>query len=66
MVRRLRASIIRTLDDESGAVTVDWVVLCAAVIGMGMIVLVPVATGTETMSGTVGTAIGNISAGYGN
>jgi hypothetical protein len=29
--------------EDCGAVTVDWVVLCAAVIGMGMLVLGPVA-----------------------
>jgi len=28
---------------EDGAVTVDWVVLCAAVIGLGMLVLTPIA-----------------------
>lgn len=29
--------------DESGAVTVDWVVLTATIIGIGLLVLVPVA-----------------------
>lgn len=36
------------LAEESGAVTVDWVVLSAAVIGIGMLVLVPIAFSTES------------------
>ena len=36
--------------DEAGAVTVDWVVLSAAVIGFGMIVLIPVAFSTHSAS----------------
>ena len=37
---------------EDGAVTVDWVILSAAVIGMVMVVLIPVAL--STTSATVG------------
>ncbi len=35
---------------ESGAVTVEWVVLTAAIVGLGMVVLFPVANGTESMA----------------
>ena len=52
--------------DESGAVTVDWVVLTAAVIGMGMLVLIPVATGTESLSEVVGGSIAGVNVGYQN
>ncbi len=38
----------RFRDEDSGAVTVDWVVLCAAVIGMGMLVLRPVAFSADS------------------
>ena len=31
--------------DESGAVTVDWVVLTAAIVGLGMVVMVTVGGG---------------------
>jgi len=36
--------------DEEGAVTVDWVVLSAAVIGMGMLFLSPIAFGTSSVA----------------
>ena len=34
-------------NDEDGAVTVDWVVLTAAVVGLGIAVLSSVTTGTK-------------------
>jgi hypothetical protein len=34
--------------DESGAVTVDWVVLCASVVGLSLAVLITVITGAKT------------------
>ena len=52
--------------DDSGAVTVDWVVLTAAIIGLGMIVLIPIAFGTTSLSQGVGNAIGALQPGYGN
>jgi len=39
--------------DESGAVTVDWVVLTAAIVGLGIAVLLSVSAGVEDMSGDV-------------
>jgi len=50
------------LADESGAVTVDWVVLTAAIVGLGIAVLTSVGNGTTTLANTVsselaGTAI---------
>ena len=39
-------------NDESGAVTVDWVVLTAAVVGLGLIVINAVTPGITT-AGTV-------------
>ncbi|MEM6375391.1 MAG: hypothetical protein AAF686_04070 [Pseudomonadota bacterium] len=42
--------------DEDGAVTVDWVVLTAAVVGLGV-------AGVTTVSGGVGTLAENISEG---
>ena len=52
--------------DQAGAVTVDWVVLSAAVIGLGMVVLYPVAFATDSLTNGIATSIGNISVGYGN
>lgn len=36
--------------DESGAVTVDWVVLTAGAIGLGVVVTLSVANGTKTLA----------------
>ncbi|WP_460274159.1 Flp family type IVb pilin [Celeribacter sp. ULVN23_4] len=35
--------------DEDGAVTVDWVVLTSAVVGLGIAVLTTVASGTKSL-----------------
>ncbi len=40
-------------NDESGAVTVDWVVLTAAIVGLGIAVLTSVSGGTTTLAGTI-------------
>lgn len=37
-------------NDDSGAVTVDWVVLTAAIVGIGMSVIAAVSTGIESAS----------------
>ena len=39
--------------DESGAVTVDWVVLTAAIVGLGMVVMQTVGGGIEDLGDTV-------------
>ncbi len=40
--------------DESGAVTVDWVVLTAAIVGLGIAVLTTVQTGAEDLATDIG------------
>jgi Flp pilus assembly pilin Flp len=40
-------------NDESGAVTVDWVVLTAAIVGLGMVVMQTVGGGIEDLGDTV-------------
>ena len=42
-------------NDESGAVTVDWVVLTGAVVGLGLII-------SQTMGTSITTAAGNVGA----
>jgi len=37
-------------NDESGAVTVDWVVLTAAIVGLGIAVLAAVSDGISNLS----------------
>ena len=41
------------LKDESGAVTVDWVVLTAAIVGLGIAVLSTVGAGTTDLADKV-------------
>lgn len=38
------------ITNESGAVTVDWVVLTSAVVGLGLAVMSVVSTGLESLS----------------
>jgi Flp pilus assembly protein TadG len=51
---------------ESGAVTVEWVVLAAIVIGLGMVVLIPVAFSTESSTQKIADDISSRAVGYGN
>jgi Flp pilus assembly pilin Flp len=40
--------------DEDGAVTVDWVVLTAAIVGLGIAVLTTVSGGAEDLADGIG------------
>lgn len=48
-------------NDESGAVTVDWVVLTAAIVGLGMVVVTSVGGGIEDMGANISTELGDTS-----
>jgi Flp pilus assembly pilin Flp len=52
--------------DESGAVTVDWVVLTAAIVGLGMVVMSTVGEGVTTLGTTIKDDIGARQSGYEN
>ena len=43
--------------DEDGAVTVDWVVLTAAIVGLAIAVLASVRGGANQMGENIGTAL---------
>jgi Flp pilus assembly pilin Flp len=58
--------LAKFLNDEDGAVTVDWVVLTAAVVGLGMLVLYPIAFSTTSSTQLISDDIADISVGYGN
>ena len=45
--------------DEAGAVTVDWVVLTAAVVGLSAAAYTAIEGGAETLTGNVQTYMGN-------
>jgi len=49
---------------EDGAVTVDWVVLTAAVIGIGMLVLIPIAYSSTSSSQVIASDIASQAVGY--
>ena len=45
--------------DESGAVTVDWVVLTAAIVGLGMVVMTTVGPGVTDLGSKIVTDLGS-------
>jgi Flp pilus assembly pilin Flp len=51
--------------DEDGAVTVDWVVLTAAIVGLGIAVLTTVSGGAEDLAGDIGDELTAIDPGAG-
>jgi len=52
--------------DESGAVTVDWVVLTAAIVGLGMVVMTTVGGGIEGLGSAIVSDLEGRAAGYEN
>ena len=44
---------------ESGAVTVDWVVLTAALVGLGLAVMAVVSSGVENLGTDIRTSLAN-------
>ena len=51
-------------NDESGAVTVDWVVLTAAIVGLGMVVMTTVGGGITGLGDSIATDLGTRQSGY--
>ena len=47
-------------NDEDGAVTVDWVVLTAAIVGLGVAVLTTVGGATDDYADTVGSHLSTL------
>jgi Flp pilus assembly pilin Flp len=45
------------LNDEDGAVTVDWVVLTAAIVGLGVAGISSVQSGVVGLASSIGTAV---------
>lgn len=48
------------LNDDQGAVTVDWVVLCAGLVGLGLAVMAVVKDGTGDISADINTSIKSV------
>lgn len=49
--------VTRVWEDESGAVTVDWVILAAGVIGLAIASMGVVIDGAEDLSGDIDSAL---------
>jgi Flp pilus assembly pilin Flp len=47
--------------DDEGAVTVDWVVLTAAIVGMGVAVMTTVKNGTDSVATKISQGLGAVS-----
>ena len=53
-------------NDEAGAVTVDWVVLTAAIVGLGIVVMTSVGGGITGLADATATKIGSQTGSYNN
>ncbi len=49
------------LNDESGAVTVDWSLFAAAIVGLGVASVAAVRTGTDSLAGDISAALSSAS-----
>ncbi len=58
---KLVAMIKNFHNDESGAVTVDWVVLTAAIVGLGIAVVASVSGGVGTLGDNISSALSGAS-----
>ena len=52
-------TLINFIKDEDGAVTVDWVVLTAAIVGLGIAVLTSVSGGTTSLADKISSNLAN-------
>ncbi len=66
MTLKLRKLFKTFKSDESGAVTVDWVVLTAAIVGLGMVVMKIVGGGIEGLGNDIVTDLSTRASGYEN
>jgi Flp pilus assembly pilin Flp len=66
MTLKLRKLFKNFKSDESGAVTVDWVVLTAAIVGLGMVVMKIVGGGITGLGNDIVTDLSGRASGYEN
>ncbi len=68
MIAKIGKTAVRFLRDEDGAVTVDWVVLTAAVVGLGLVIGPTIGQNTADLADTIGEEVASVeihSYGYG-
>jgi hypothetical protein len=58
--RSIPMKISRFAADESGAVTVDWVVLSAGIVGLGLATIAVASSGVENLTGDIRNALANM------
>ena len=61
---KLFAQIKNFRNDEDGAVTVDWVVLTAAIVGLGLAIMVSVGNSTETLANKISRKLATQTTGF--
>jgi Flp pilus assembly pilin Flp len=61
----MNRNLKRFVRDEDGAVTVDWVVMTAAIVGLGIAVVVAVSPGMTGLAGTISQTVGSFQVGGG-
>ncbi len=54
------------IDDEDGAVTIDWVVLTAAIVGIGLSLIVNVSEGTNSLGTKTANRVSEVTVGGSN
>ena len=60
---KLNALFVRLVHEEDGAVSVDWVVLCAAVVAIGVAVTTAMKGQLETAAKNLGAEMGTVADG---
>ncbi len=55
----MRNVFLKFAKDEDGAVTVDWVVLTSAIVGLGIAVMLSVGNSTTGLADKIGTELDN-------
>ena len=53
-------NLMTFIRDEEGAVSIDWVVLTAAIVAMGVAVGASVRSNTSTLTASIGTSAGAV------
>lgn len=64
MSRPMRNAVQNFLDDESGAILVDWVVLTAAIVGLAIVVFAPISRETQDLSEDTALVIDEVDAAF--
>ncbi len=58
----MTSKVYAFLKSEAGAITVDWVVLTAAIVGLALVVAIPIFSATEGEADQISAYLGQIAA----